>query len=107
MQFVSLVPLWLGITFVIVMALLKAAFIAIVVIVGLIAWIIYEIFFKEEKKESEEEEVEPGVDFWDKMMEEQNRNDADFYRRIGRMEQQLDDLEEVAGISKKKRRKKK
>jgi uncharacterized membrane protein (DUF106 family) len=104
MHFVSLVPLSLGILFVVVVAIAKGILILTLAIIALIAWIIYELFFKKEK--IEEEERNPEAEFWEQMMEKQEKEDKEFYRQIGRLEQQLDDIEEAAGIKRRKRNRK-
>jgi uncharacterized membrane protein (DUF106 family) len=102
MHFVSLVPLSLGILFVVVVAMAKAAALLIIAVIGLVVWLIYELFFK--KEEVEEEERDPEAEFWEKMLEDQERGNEEFYKEIGRLEQKLDDLEESAGITKKRRK---
>ena len=105
MHFVSLVPLSAGVAFVIVMAIIKGVFLLTIAVIALIAWLIYHFFFKKDEPEEEEkDEYDDDID-WNKLMEEQRKDDAEFYRQIGRIEQQLDDIEENVGI--KKRRKKK
>jgi hypothetical protein len=103
MHFVSLVPLSLGILFVVVVAMAKAAALLIIAVIGLVVWLIYELFFKKEEVE-EEEERDPEAEFWEKMLEDQERGNEEFYKEIGRLEQKLDDLEESAGITKKRRK---
>lgn len=105
MHFVSLVPLSTGIAFVIVMAIIKGVFLLTIAVIALIAWLIYHFFFKKDEPEEEEKDEYNDDTDWDRLMEEQRKNDAEFYRQIGRIEQQLDDIEEKANI--KKRRKKK
>ena len=104
MHFVSVVPLSLGILFVVVVAIIKGVLIFTLAILALIAWVIYELFFKKEKVE--EEERDPEAEFWDKMIEQQEREHQDFQRELGRLEQQLDDIEEAAGLKRRKRNRK-
>ncbi len=106
MHFVSLVPLSLGITFVVVMAILKGIAILVIGLIALIAWVIYVAFFKkEESKEKEKDEIDLEIEYWERKTREQIEEDAEFYRKMGRLEQQLDDIEKHVGL--KKRRKKK
>jgi len=101
MHFVAIVPLVLAIFFVV----LKVIAIGTLLIIAGICYLIYHFFFKKDEPEEEEkDEYDDDID-WNKLMEEQRKDDAEFYRQIGRIEQQLDDIEENVGI--KKRRKKK
>ena len=100
MHFVTLVPLSLAI----VLVVLKFFAIGALIIIALIVWAIYVAFFK--KEESEPEQRNPEGEFWDKMMEKQEKDDAEFYRNIGRLEQQLDDIEERVGRKPKRRKNK-
>lgn len=99
MHFVAIVPLGLAILYL----LIKAFVITVLVIIAILAYAIYAIFFKKEKQEKLEEEYDDGID-WDKLMEKQEEESAEFYRRIGRMEQKLDDVEEKAGLKKRSRK---
>jgi len=106
MHFVSLVPLSTGITFVIVVALLKGFFLLAIALIALIAWIIYELFFKKDKpKKEERDEYDAEAEYWDNLSKKLEEDDSKFYREIGRLEQQLDDLEEQVGVKKRKRKK--
>ena len=100
MHFITVVPLGLAILWVI----FKFVAIGVFLIVALIVWVIYAVFFKKEKEP--EEERNPEGEFWDKMLEQQEKDDAEFYRNIGRLEQQLDDLEERVGYKPKTRKRK-
>ena len=106
MHFVSLVPLSLGITFVVVMAILKGIAILTIALIALFAWIIYVAFFKKDEPEKEEEhdEYDREIEYWDKKMRQQQKEDAEFYRQIGRLEQQLDDVEKKVGIKRKRKK---
>lgn len=100
MQFITIVPLGLAILWVV----FKFLAIGVLLIIGLIIWGIYVAFFKKEKEP--EDERNPEAEFWDKMMEKQEKDDAEFYRNIGRLEQQLDDIEERVGRKPKRRKNK-
>lgn len=106
MHFVALVPLSLAITFVVVMAILKAIAIVVIAVIALIAWIIYVAFFKKEEPEiQEKDEHDLEIEYWDREMRRQQGEDAEFYKRMGRLEQQLDDTEKRVGIKRKRKKK--
>jgi hypothetical protein len=106
MHFVALVPLSLAITFVVVMAILKAIAIVVIAVIALIAWIIYVAFFKKDEPEiQEKDEYDLEIEYWDRELRKQQREDAEFYRRMGRLEQQLDDTEKRVGIKRKRNKK--
>jgi hypothetical protein len=105
MHFIAVVPLGLAILWVIFKGIVIFSFVIIACIIGSIAWAIYAIFFK--KDEPKVEERNPEAEYWEEMMEQQRKDDAEFYKRMGRLEQQLEDLEQVAGTKKKRSRKKK
>jgi len=94
MHFVALVPLSLAITFVVVMAILKAIAIVVIAMIALLAWVIYIAFFKKDEPEiQEKDEHDLEIESWDIEMRRQQEEDAEFYKKMGRLEQQLDDME--------------
>lgn len=109
MHFVTIIPLGIAI----LLMIIKGFFIGLLLIIGLIVWGIYALFFKSDKPKEEEgdewdqamRKSEREIEFWDRKMREQQEDDAEFYRRIGKLEQQLEDLENQVGMKKNRKRK--
>lgn len=122
MHYVALVPLGAAVAF----SLIKGFVIVGLIFLALFIWMLYEFYLiltgkdkKKKKKDEdriwylyekndpdEEDDHDEEMAYWDRMMREQQEQDAEFFKKIGRLEQKLDDLEEYAGTTKKRRSRK-